>query len=399
MKYLVLKKHPFCGDDPFMEMVGADDQPPRLVTQTVELANDREVAEARRDPTVDDVIPSILFNLIEPLECPGGPSGKRAWGLEAVGATTSRQDGNGVTVAVLDTGIDTTHPTFAGLTFDDTDLMDFTTDERGVAGQAADYHGHGTHVAGTIFGRDVDGTRIGVAPGIKRALIGKVLGPQGASTEAVFNSMNWALAQRADVISMSLGINFARVVEWFVKEGYPSGIAAARALDAYRLNIRLFDRMSALIGALGDRKWGAVIVAAAGNESLRDTDVRFTVPTAPPAAADGFLSVGAVGQASSSTASLVVAPFSNTGCVLTAPGVDILSARLGGGLTQKSGTSMATPHVAGVAVLWTQRLFPLENRPVGWAKQVQRQIEANAIALPDLSLDDVGLGIVRAPQA
>jgi subtilisin family serine protease len=396
VKYLVLWKASAL-DDPFMETVGADDDAISLTAQTMELVNDRSVADLRRDPTIDDVIPSIPFSLIEPVESPMAAAPSPGWGLLAIGATTCPHDGNGVTVAVLDTGIDPTHASFAELTFDATNLMDFTTDDRGVAGKAMDEHGHGTHVAATIFGRDVDGTRIGVARGVKRVLIGKVLGPLGGPTEAVFNAMSWALAQRADVISMSLGINFPRVVERFVQEGYPSGVAAARALDAYRSNVRLFDRLSALIGTLGERKRGAVIVAAAGNESKRDDDVRFTVPTAPPAAADGFISVGAIGLSADSPASFVVAPFSNTGCVLAAPGVGIRSARLGGGLTVKNGTSMATPHVAGTAALWTQRLFPDGTRPKGWAKQVQRQIEANVNALPNLSPDDVGLGLVQAP--
>ena len=78
--------------------------------------------------------------------------------------------GEGVTVAVLDTGIDSKHPAFAGV---DIVEKDFTGTGNG------DRQGHGTHCAGTIFGRDVDGKRIGVARGVKRALIGKVLGDEG----------------------------------------------------------------------------------------------------------------------------------------------------------------------------------------------------------------------------
>ena len=395
MKYLVLKKNTSPFGDPFLEAVG-DDGP--SFDAGVEELGARDAADRRRDPGVEDVIPSIPFSLVEPLDAAApDPPG---WGIEAVGAATAPEDGDGVTVAVLDTGIDTAHPAFAGLTFDATNLMDFTTNDAGVPGAAPDQHGHGTHVAGTIFGRDVGGVRIGVARGVRRVLIGKVLGPQGGPTEAVFNAMQWALNQRADVISMSLGINFPKVVERFVAEGFPAGIAAARALEAYRSNVRLFDRLSELIAALALRGRGAVVVAATGNESRRDQDPRFTVPVSPPAAADGFVSVGALARTGAADAPFAVAPFSNTGCVLAGPGVGILSARItskGGGLVEKSGTSMATPHVAGVAALWVHRLFPGGFRPPGWARDVQRRLESTAAPLPGLSRTDIGLGIARAP--
>ena len=169
MKYLILKKRADSDEDPFMEMVAAGSAPDFQFPFEVESQEltDRDVGELRRDPGVQDAILSIPFTLVEPVGEPtAGPSTPTAWGVEAVGATTSPFDGNSVTIAVLDTGIDTAHPAFAGL---ELDLMDFTADEEGVPGSAPDHHGHGTHVAGTIFGREVNGTRIGVAPGVKKA--------------------------------------------------------------------------------------------------------------------------------------------------------------------------------------------------------------------------------------
>jgi subtilisin family serine protease len=393
MKYLVLKRREREILEAFTERVAFDGDPSfPFEGKTLEL-DDSKVAEFRDDPTTEDVIPSIPFKLIEPMSEPPGVAAGNAWGIEAVGAGESQQDGRGVTVAVLDTGIDKSHAAFSGIHFERDDIMDFTTNEQGEPGSASDAHGHGTHVAGTIFGRDVNGTRIGVAQGISRVLIGKVLGPNGAPTETIFNAIEWALKRRADVISMSLGMDFPGLVARIQETDIPTDIAVSRALEAYRSNVRLFDRLALLVQARVARGRGALLVAASGNESRRSVDKRFTVAVSPPAAADGFLSVGAL-----SPSPFTVASFSNTGCLLSAPGVDILSAQNKGSLTSLSGTSMATPHVAGVLALWIQRLFPGGDRPNGWAVTVQRALESSVMPLAAQSRSDVGLGMVQAPK-
>jgi len=394
MKYLVLRRRKGVDTDPFTERVAAhaDDAHLPFAAQTHELT-DSDAADLRADPTTEDVIPSVLFTLIKPFSEPEpGKVTDSAWGIGAVGADSGGQDGNGVTVAVLDTGIDESHAAFAGLKFEPNDMMDFTVDERGVPGSAPDGDGHGTHVAGTIFGRDVGNTRIGVARGVRKVLIGKVLGPMGAPTETVYSAIEWALQRRADVVSMSLGMDFPGLVQRLVQAGFPQDIAVSRTLEAYRSNVRLFDRLADQVKARVARGRGALLVAASGNESRRSADPRFTVAAGLPAAADGFISVGALQNP------LAVASFSNTGCLLSAPGRDILSAKRGGGLTTLSGTSMATPHVAGVIALWVQKLFPSGDRPNGWAADVMRAIENNVKSVPVHSRNDVGLGMVQAPK-
>lgn len=394
-RYIVIKRPPEL--EAGIELAGPDEEylglPFEIATEEL---TDGEAADRRRDERVEDVMPSINLSLIAPLDVPSqSEKAGDAWGIAAVGADSCIEDGRGVTVAILDTGIDPHHPAFAKTNLQ---LVDFVADPEGKEGSAPDeVGGHGTHVAGTAFGGIVESKRIGVAPGIDRALIVKVLGPQGAPTEAVVLGLEWALKKRADIISMSLGIDFQALVDRLVEAGYPPKIASSRALEAYRSTIRLFDRLSRYVDARAAKGRGALLIAASGNESLREQDSRYTVAVAPPAAGEGFISVGAVNLLEGEKPHYAISPFSNTGCLLVGPGHSILSAKPNGGLRVLSGTSMATPHVAGVAALWLQRLFPNGARPEHWRDDVRRKLEATALPVPG-SRKDVGLGLVQAPR-
>ena len=139
---------------------------------------------------------NMPMKLIAPvaLNLPAQPAATTVtWGVQAVRADTSPFTGNGIVVAVLDTGIDPNHPAFAGVELVRKNFTDAGDD---------DDHGHGTHCAGTIFGRDVNNTRIGIARGVTKAMIGKVLGGNGGGSDVVMQAIQWATNSGANVISM-----------------------------------------------------------------------------------------------------------------------------------------------------------------------------------------------------
>jgi subtilisin family serine protease len=244
--------------------------------------------------------------------------------IGAPSAWAAGYDGKGVKVAVLDTGIDVNHPDFAGQIAETKNFSD--------APSVADKHGHGTHVASTVAGVGAasGGKRKGAAPGAS-LVIGKVLGDNGSGqASSIIAGMEWGAAN-ARIVSMSLG------------GGASDGT----------------DPLSQAVNNL-TASTGALFVIAAGNAGP------FWYSVATPGAADAALTVGAVDRADK------IALFSSRGPrygdhavkpEITAPGVSIVAARAEGTLPQAavdahharlSGTSMATPHVAGAAAILAQ---------------------------------------------
>ncbi|MGW9398849.1 S8 family serine peptidase [Streptomyces sp. NPDC055642] len=236
-------------------------------------------------------------------------------------------EGDDVKVAVLDTGADAGHPDLAGRI---TESEDFSG-----SGGTGDAFGHGTHVASVVGGSGAasGGSRKGVAPGAD-LLIGKVLGDDGYGSESgVIDGMEWAVARGADVVNMSLGSDT------------PSDGT---------------DPMSRSLNALSESS-GALFVVAAGNAGPGQGTI------GSPAAADAALTVGAVDRDDSLADFSSRGPRSGDEAVkpdVTAPGVGIVAARAAGTTMGQavdashvaaSGTSMATPHVAGAAALLAQQ--------------------------------------------
>jgi len=312
---------------------------------------------------------------------------KESWGIAAVNAGQSDFTGAGVTVAILDTGIDEDHPAFKGVKI----ISENFTDE-----SREDLDGHGTHCAGTIFGRDVKGTRIGIARGVSKALIAKVIDKDGGSTESIANAINWALLNQAHIISMSLGIDFPGLQKELMDEHKLSPEEATSiALAGYRDCIRTFDKLSELYSGRGSTGQTAIFAVAAGNESNRPD---YSITVAPPAAGQFFLSTAAVGRPTGRKGPFFIARFSNEGAAFAAPGVDIWSAKRGGGLEPMSGTSMAAPHVAGVAALWAEKMIAQDKEKFFSASRTIEAMEKSAKSLePDIGYQDARHGLVQAP--
>ena len=284
--------------------------------------------------------------------------------LTQVGAPSAWSDGvtgSGVKVAVLDTGIDLEHPDLAGKVLD-------TANFSGTA-SIADKVGHGTHVAGTIAGTGAAaaGIRRGVAPDAQ-LLIGKVLGDDGRGdlSNSVLG-MEWAVDNGAKVVNMSLG-------------SVPT--------DGTDPVSEALDQLSADSGTL--------FVVAAGNTGPGPNTVT------APSVADRALSVAAVDGAGA------VAAFSSRGPrvgddglkpEIAAPGVAITAPRSSlmtgpaGAYTTMSGTSMATPHVVGIAALVAQK------HPDWSGDRIKAALMTTTRPATTGGVFDVGAGQAFAPAA
>ncbi|MFE9689148.1 S8 family serine peptidase [Micromonospora sp. NPDC005806] len=285
--------------------------------------------------------------------------GKRRVSLDRsvpqIGAPAAWQagfDGTGVTVGVLDTGIDASHPDFAGHI---AAIRDFTG-----GNDPGDTVGHGTHVASTIMGSGAasGGRYRGVAPGAK-VVVGKVCASVECQDSDVIAGMQWAASQ-ARVVNVSLG-----------------------GTDAPGL-----DPLETAVQDLSHR-YGTLFVVAAGNEGKPKSVMS-------PASADDALAVAAVDADDQRAYFSARGPRVGDNHIkpeISAPGVDIVAAAPGGDYVAMSGTSMATPHVAGSAAI-------LVGQHPDWSgPQLKAALMGSAKPAGDDSLYEQGAGRVDIGRA
>jgi subtilisin len=281
---------------------------------------------------------------------------KLAWGLRRLGLQACWQHGYtgaGVCVGHLDTGVDGLHPALSSRI---AEFREFDRDGFAVHGsQPEDSGSHGTHIAGILCGQPCEGLSIGVAP--DAVLYSGMVIEGGKCLVRVLAGLDWMLDCGVRVLCISLGV-----------PGYNP----------------LFET---LLGRL--KKAGFLVIAPAGN--------RGAGRTCSPANYPGVLAVGAVDSNDR------VARFSGSQVFqrgedffkpnLVAPGVDIPSAKPGGGIQARSGTSMAAAHVAGVAAL----LF--QAKPDATAEEVEEAILRTCTPLPGCDEGRCGRGLVNPVRA
>jgi subtilisin family serine protease len=316
------------------------------------------LAALRADPRVESVTGAPPISLVRPKRVePARLVGAHTWGIEALKVPELWKQGltgKGVLVGHLDTGADGKHPALrdAIRAFAEFDTLGR---ERKPTPEPYDTDDHGTHTAATIAGREINGRAVGVAPG--SGLASAIVIEGGDVVARVLGGMDWAVGQRIRILNMSLGFR-----GWW---------------EDFLPLVRLLRRRNILP------------VFAVGNEGPGTSR--------SPGNYREAVSVGAFDEAG------LVADFSSSQRFkrlrdpivpdLVAPGVNVISARPGGGYQSMAGTSMATPHVAGLAALL------LEANPRATETQVERAIIKACALHAGTIRERAGRGVPDAPRA
>lgn len=284
------------------------------------------------------------------------------WGLKAIGLENTNYTGKGIDVCILDTGLETSHPDFSAEVIEGKSFIDGEDWNR-------DPNGHGTHCAGVAAGntRSDNGKRYGIARDCNLK-IAKVLADNGrGTTSSVIDAIDWAITKKFRILSLSLASP-----------------------------VKLDDQPSVLFETIGERALenNCLIIAAAGNDSNRP---QIPQPVSMPANSKSIVAVGAI------DAQMKIARFSNAGLNpstggsinVCAPGVDIISSYPKNAKNKNnlyysmSGTSMAAPHVSGLAALYMEQ-FPNKS-----AKEIWELIENKARPIEGIKYRDIGNGLIQ----
>lgn len=367
-------------------------------------------------PMLEDV--SVLPPARTVIRRAAGAVATPAWSVSWIGAPAVWDQGwrgAGVLVAIIDTGVDWNHADLAnriwtnpgeipgnGLDDDGNGVVDDVHgwDAENGDGDPLDDNGHGTHVGGSVAGDGTGGTITGVAPEAGLMAV-KVLSASGGGTFAnVMAGVEYAVENGADVLNLSLGgLCTSPAMRALLRANSDAAAAAGVTMCVASANDRCEQRPPNLVRSPGDAPppWlspdqpstgalgGVTTVGATGN--LSDQITTFSSPgpvdwSQPAGYGDWRICDP-------------IAP--NVGLIkpdVSAPGLDVISTILGGGYGNNSGTSMATPHAAGLAALI------LSKNPQLGSAQVHQILETTALDLgPPGKDNDYGAGRIRAPEA
>ena len=319
---------------------------------------DQAIAELQNNPSVAYIEEDATISVIEPEF--GSGEYLEAWGVSRIGSESVHAmqiQGAGIKVAVLDTGIDYTHPDLndnyrGGINIINPELPAGPFDDS--------WNSHGTHVAG-IIAAELDGNGlVGVAPKASLYAIKSLDNSGSGYLSDVIAGIEWAIANDIDIVNMSLGLR---------KDSQALAEVCARAYEA-----------------------GILLVAAAGNTGLYGFgEVLY------PARYSSVIAVGAT----SADDTLHLMSASSPDVELVAPGSNVYSSTVYGGYGFLTGTSQAAPHVAGVAALILSAGLKDLNRDRAINNQDLRlQLQSTTFDLGDPERDDIyGYGLVNAEAA
>jgi subtilisin len=364
----------------------------------VRVANEQALVALRRNPAVISIVPNRPVFAYQHGDAingnpnkggGGGPQGQAIpAGVVRVGVPTASSNGSGIGVAILDTGIDLAHP----------DLAVAMSGFSAFGASCHDGQGHGTHVAGTVAARDNGADVLGVAPAAQLYCV-KVLDNSGSGSDATLMAgLDWVLNNHNSVvpaikvINMSLGragtVNDNTVMRDLIVRLDGVGISVVAAAG----NDPLVDVSEQIPAAYPEVIAVASTTARIGSNQCRFLGNAIAADTASYFTTDGIgVTVSAPGEEQEDV---------NRGCFIQSIG--ILSTRLGGGTTRMSGTSMASPHVAGVAARYYQQDPALAPSDVKfWIAQNASRPDVAPLDSPTSSytFDGVKEGIAQGPLA
>lgn len=310
------------------------------------------IAKIRANPKVAYVEEDAATALVESLS--DGTEEDNSWGAFRVGALLLHAQGivgQGVSIAVLDTGIDASHPELATCYRGGVNLVNPET-------PALDdsWNGHGTHVAGILGAADNGSGVVGIAPAADIYAVKVVSGSGFGDVSDLIAGLEWAIANQIDIVNISLGTKV------------PSLALEQACQAAYEA--------------------GLLLVAAAGNTKNEGGAVLY------PAAFEQVIAVSATGRDDSAVWISAVGPQVE----LAAPGGEILSTVPGGGYAVLTGTSQAAPHVAGVAaLLMAAGRQDLDGNGTTDSQDLRLRLQQTAQDLGDPGVDDTfGHGLAQA---